>query len=181
MPIANRAGLALFAESAIGDWQSAIQGGRARVTNQPFDEPERRTPMRLVGNYFASSRIGVRRSDQVRGRDARPKLEVEALHDPGRADLRVGLDAQQRVPATSMAPMGDLTIEEVIHNARYAKSALILRRAFQRVSGAAFGAPEHLVLHALVVFPDEVFRLGFGWIDDHCRPLQVFNQAARAE
>src|SRR6058998_2552764 len=45
-------------------------------------EPERRTPMRLDGNYFASSRIGVRRSDQVHGRNVRPKLEVEAPHEP---------------------------------------------------------------------------------------------------
>jgi len=36
--------------------------------------------MRLDGNYFASSRIGVRRSDQVHGPDARPELEVKAFH-----------------------------------------------------------------------------------------------------
>src|SRR5438093_4738853 len=45
-------------------------------------EPERRTPMRLDGNYFASSRIGVRRSDQVHGPNVRPKLEVGASHEP---------------------------------------------------------------------------------------------------
>jgi hypothetical protein len=41
---------------------------------------ERRTPMRPDGNYFTTSRIGVRRSDRFYGRDARPKSEVEALH-----------------------------------------------------------------------------------------------------
>src|SRR5437867_1571446 len=53
-------------------------------TDEAFHEPERRTPMRLDGNYFASSRIGVRRSDQVHGPNARPKLEVEASHEPER-------------------------------------------------------------------------------------------------
>src|SRR6266540_4453842 len=52
----------------------------SRVCNA-LHEPERRTPMRLDGNCFATSRIGVRRSDRVHGPDARPTLEVEALHE----------------------------------------------------------------------------------------------------
>ena len=33
------------------------------------------------------------------------RKEQEALHEPGRADLPVGLDAQQRVPTWFMVPM----------------------------------------------------------------------------
>ena len=39
------------------------------------------------------------------------------LHEPGRADLPVGLDAQQRVPTRFMAPMRDLGIEEASQDA----------------------------------------------------------------
>ncbi len=56
-------------------------------------EPERRTPMRLDGNCFTTSRIGVRRSDKVPGPDARPNLEVEASHEPQR---RAGVSPAQR-------------------------------------------------------------------------------------
>src|SRR5213592_4904696 len=62
----------------------AIRSAWASPGVLPFHEPERRTPMRLDGNYFASSRIGVRRSDQVHGPNVRPKLEVEAPHEPER-------------------------------------------------------------------------------------------------
>src|SRR5436309_10284371 len=48
--------------------------------------PERRTPMRLERNGFTTSRIGVRRSCQVLGPDARPKLEVEA---PPEREIRI--------------------------------------------------------------------------------------------
>ena len=54
--------------------------------------------MRLDGNAPPTSRIGVRRSCKVHGPDARPKLELGAAHELGRADLPVGQDARQRVP-----------------------------------------------------------------------------------
>ena len=54
--------------------------------------------MRLDGRNFKTSRIGVRRSKEVHGTAACPKLEVEAVHQSGRPDLPVGLEAQQRVP-----------------------------------------------------------------------------------
>src|SRR5437867_5233611 len=64
---------------------SGLRGARrAQSPEDSLHEPERRTPMRLDGNYFASSRIGVRRSDQVHGPNAPPKLEVEASHEPAR-------------------------------------------------------------------------------------------------
>jgi Ca2+-transporting ATPase len=51
-------------------------------------------------------------SRTAHGPDARPELEVEASHEPGGADLPVGLEARQRVPTVLMAPMRGLGIEE---------------------------------------------------------------------
>jgi len=57
------------------------------------------------------------RADRDRRRgiaaDTTRNLTVAALHELGRADLLVGLDARQRVPTGIMAPMRDLGIEEV--------------------------------------------------------------------
>jgi hypothetical protein len=58
---------------------------------------------------------------------------------------------------------------------------LILRRPSQRVGGTSFGPTKHFVLHALVVFPDDVFWLGFDRIDEHGGALKVFDQPARAQ
>src|SRR5437867_5535994 len=83
-------------------------------------EPERRTPMRLDGNYFASSRIGVRRSDQVHGPNVRPKLEVEASHEPEHrtpmrvdgnsfATSRIGVRRSDRVHGPNARPELEVT------------------------------------------------------------------------
>src|SRR5436309_4140314 len=71
--------------------------------------------MRLDGNYFASSRIGVRRSDQVHGPNVRPKLEVEASHEPERrtpmrldgnyfASSRIGVRRSCKVHGPNVRP-----------------------------------------------------------------------------
>jgi len=47
---------------------------------------------------------------------SRPKVIVRTLHEPGRADLPVSLDAQQRVPTRFMVPMRDSGIVEASMN-----------------------------------------------------------------
>jgi len=56
----------------------------------------------------------------VHGTDARPMLEVEAIHEPGRAallrrPLPVSRAARQRRPAKFMVPMRDNEIVEALH------------------------------------------------------------------
>src|SRR5881296_4447640 len=90
--------------------------GRSGHGLTPFHEPERRTPMRLDGNALPTSRIGVRRSCKVHGPDARPKLEVGAAHELGRADLPVGQDARQRVPTGFFDSIRDWGTAEALND-----------------------------------------------------------------
>ena len=43
-------------------------------------------------------------------------IHFQALHEPGRADLPVGLDAQQRVPTVFRVPMRDFAVVEASPN-----------------------------------------------------------------
>ena len=72
-----------------------------------------------------------------------------AFHNPGRADLPVGLDARQRVPTGLLNPMRDLEIEEVARDASLRAWRAEDEQLLGPLDASAFGVSRQALLPAL--------------------------------
>ncbi len=99
-----------------------------------------------------------------------PAPPLVAFHEPGRADLPIGLDARQRVPTGLMDPMRDLGIEEAARDASLRAWRAADEQLLGPLDASAFGVSRQRLLPALasqsrsavVLEPEPGCPTGFG-------------------